>query len=330
MTGYLQAVKAGQHCQLKKWNQYKTQMARTTVTLKKMFLSISWLILFKLKILYWTFSNEYLQFILNCGFSNAGLWCYLESGDICHCVLIFTHGFIMKKIIDMLVNRHVGFSHREPSSLLINFRAEENFKYISFKELCKQMACPQPNILYNNLWHMDETSPLKHLVRNHKRKCSFSFSLLVYNKTLHNLTFRLCVSYTKMPHNQALVFSTHLALRLLVMLFPLQDIWPLLHPWHRVWARCPSQTCPVEYLMAGCLWNSCGLFVPAPHPALVDSVSIVRLRGLCLALSVPHWRRCWSRESSHTTSAYSVEASFAYLPIISLYTPASLHLVTQE
>lgn len=57
----------------------------------------------------------------------------------------------MKKIIDMLVNRHVGFSHREPSSLLINFRAEENFKYISFKELCKQMACPQPNILYNNL-----------------------------------------------------------------------------------------------------------------------------------------------------------------------------------
>lgn len=57
----------------------------------------------------------------------------------------------MKKIIDMLVNRHVGFSHREPSSLLINFRAEENFKYISFKELCKQMACPQPNILYNDL-----------------------------------------------------------------------------------------------------------------------------------------------------------------------------------
>lgn len=49
--------------------------------------------------------------------------------------------------------------------------------------------------------------------------------------------------------------------------------WPHPHPWPRVWAGCPSQTCPAECLMTGCLWNSCVLFVRGSPPLLLLTVS---------------------------------------------------------
>lgn len=49
--------------------------------------------------------------------------------------------------------------------------------------------------------------------------------------------------------------------------------WPLPHPRPMVWAGRPSQTCPAEYLMTGCLWSSCVLFVRGSPPLLSLTVS---------------------------------------------------------
>lgn len=79
------------------------------------------------------------------------------------------------------------------------------------------------------------------------------------------------------------------------------ESWPLPHPLALgVWAGCPSQTCLAECLMTGCLWNSCVLFVPSPHPGPCWQCRYCATAGALALFCPPHWSQCRSRERALT------------------------------
>lgn len=117
------------------------------------------------------------------------------------------------------------------------------------------------------------------------------------------------VSNMKMQCNQALIFPPHLKLSSLSYFSHYaSERWPLPHPWRWVWAGCPSQTCPAECLMTGCLWNSCVLFVPSPFPCPCWQCPHCESEGACFVSPASLEPVLVQRELAHTF-AHSVRAS---------------------
>lgn len=118
----------------------------------------------------------------------------------------------------------------------------------------------------------------------------FCFHLQLWHNILHNQLQTTDLTCPKsamlmMLCNQALIFPHRLCLFQTYCLSYFSHCaslrWPRPHPWRRVWAGRPSQTCPAECLMTGCLWNSCVLFVPSPLPCPCWQCPHCESEGLC-------------------------------------------------